>query len=94
MHENTELRHKVVYLGSRCEQLEVELAQTKDYLKSEIQKEKNQTQKNQETVQTQQESLKEFEKRVASLDLGSFFQCSYLPMTMLPRAHGSKGASR
>lgn len=69
VHENTELRHKVVYLGSRCEQLEVELAQTKDYLKSEIQKEKNQTQKNQETVQTQQESLKEFEKRVASLDL-------------------------
>ena len=68
--ENTELRHKVVYLGSRCEQLEVELAQTKDYLKSEIQKEKNLTQKEQETVQVQQANLKELEKRIASLDLG------------------------
>ncbi|CAG5094284.1 Oidioi.mRNA.OKI2018_I69.XSR.g13420.t1.cds [Oikopleura dioica] len=67
--ENTELRHKVVYLGSRCEQLEVELAQTKDYLKSEIQKEKSLTQKEQETVQVQQANLKELEKRIASLDL-------------------------
>ena len=60
----------MVYLGSRCEQLEVELAQTKDYLKSEIQKEKNLTQKEQETVQVQQANLKELEKRIASLDLG------------------------
>ena len=85
----------MVYLGSRCEQLEVELAQTKDYLKSEIQKEKNQTQKNQETVKTQQESLKEFEKRVASLDLGSFFfRHPYLTLTMFTRADGSEGTSR
>ena len=38
--ENNELRHKVVYLGSRCEQVEAELVQTKDYLQSEISKAK------------------------------------------------------
>ena len=40
MQENNELRHKVVYLGSRCEQVEAELVQTKDYLQSEISKAK------------------------------------------------------
>ena len=38
VHENNELRHKVVYIGSRCEQVEAELTQTKEYLNSELRK--------------------------------------------------------
>ena len=38
VHENNELRHKVVYIGSRCEQVESELIQTKEYLNSEVKK--------------------------------------------------------
>ena len=37
------LRHKVVYIGSRCEQIEAEYTQTKDYLNSELKKANDQT---------------------------------------------------
>ena len=43
VHENNELRHKVVYIGSRCEQVEAELTQTKEYLNSEIRKANDKT---------------------------------------------------
>ena len=43
MHENNELRHKVVYIGSRCEQIEAEYIQTKEYLNSELKKANDRT---------------------------------------------------
>ena len=37
------IRHKVVYIGSRCEQIEAEYTQTKEYLNSELKKANDQT---------------------------------------------------
>ena len=69
VHENNELRHKVVYLGSRCEQIEAEFTASKDYLNSEIQKAKNETLIFEKTKMKTDEKVKELEKRVKELDL-------------------------
>ena len=69
MQENNELRHKVVYLGSRCEQVEAEFIQTKDYLNSEIQKAKSETAKVEENKKRLDSRIQELENRIASLDL-------------------------
>ena len=37
------IRHKVVYIDSRCEQIEAEYTQTKEYLNSELKKANDQT---------------------------------------------------
>lgn len=69
VHENNELRHKVVYLGSRCEQIEAEFIQTKDYLNSEIAKAKGETTKVQENKTRLDGRVGELENRIAALDL-------------------------
>jgi len=67
--ENNELRHKVVYLGSRCEQVEAELVQTKDYLQSEISKAKAETTKVEEDKSQSKAKIAQLETRIAALDL-------------------------
>merc|ERR1711970_824180 len=69
VHENNELRHKVVYIGSRCEQVESELIQTKDYLNSEIKKHSDQTDKVKKEKSELEDKWKDAEKRCAALDL-------------------------
>merc|ERR1711970_1085136 len=69
VHENNELRHKVVYIGSRCEQIEAEYTQTKDYLNSELKKANDLTEVARQEKLDLEEKYKELEKRCAALDL-------------------------
>jgi len=69
VHENNELRHKVVYIGSRCEQVESELTQTKEYLNSELRKATDKTDDIIKEKVELEEKYKELEKRCAALDL-------------------------